>query len=116
MFKFLQLLKALFCEIDIFNIFFLHLSELNYVEEVKGYTVSNHGRAVLVDQRNFTYLTQSREGSRIYWKCRKHRKRNIMCKARASTCQNYIMNLSGIHNHDPDDVPEMLKTETDISY
>ena len=38
-----------------------------------------------------------------------------MCKARASTCQNYIMNLGGIHNHDPDDVPEMLKTETDIS-
>merc|ERR1712150_348712 len=30
----------------------------NYVEEIKGYTVSTHGRAVLVDQRNYTYNVQ----------------------------------------------------------
>ena len=66
---------------------------------------------MLVDQRNYTYLHQKKVGKRDYWKCRKNRK---MCKARASTCENYIMMLSGIHNHDPDDV-EIVKKENKLA-
>ena len=101
-----------FLRLLVYN-FFLHISEFNYVEDVKGYTVSNHGRAVLVDQRNFTYLTSNKYGKRTFWKCRKFRKK---CKARASTYENYIMSLNGVHNHDPDDLPEILKTENEISH
>ena len=56
----------------------------------------------------------------MQWKCRKHRK-PAFCKARATTRDNYIMNLSGLHNHEPDDVgivqtrnPEMMKTENPL--
>ena len=95
--------------------FFLHLfSEFNYVEEIKGYTVSNQGRAVLVDQRNFTYLRVNNYGKRINWMCRKYGKWSKLCKARASTYENYIMNLTGVHNHDPDDLPLIMKTENEI--
>ena len=95
--------------------FFLHLiSEFNYVEEIKGYTVSNQGRAVLVDQRNFTYLRVNNYGKRINWMCRKYGKWSKLCKARASTYENYIMNLTGIHNHDPDDLPLIMKSENEI--
>ena len=52
-------------------------------------------------------------GYRSFWKCRKYRK-PAFCKARASTCENYIMNLSGVHNHEPDEVPETMKTENEI--
>ena len=97
-----------------FTIFFLHISEFNYVEEVKGYTVSTKGHAFLVDQRNFTYMVHKKAGKRIFWRCHKYKKRDIMCKARASTCQNYIMHLSGVHNHEPDNV-EIVKTENDFS-
>ena len=65
---------------------------------------------MLVDQRNYTYLHQKKEGKRNYWKCRKYRK---MCKVRASTCENYIMMSSGVHNHDPDDV-EIVKKENEF--
>ena len=71
------------------------------------------GRAILVDQRNFTYLRTKKDGYRTFWKCRKYRK-PAFCKARASTRENYIMNLSGVHNHHPDGVPEMMKTENEI--
>ena len=67
---------------------------------------------MLVDQRNYTYLLHQKAAKRLFWKCRKYRK---MCKARASTCENYIMMLSGVHNHDPDEVPEILKKENEIS-
>ena len=97
------------------SIFFLYLiSEFNYVEEIKGYTVSNQGRAVLVDQRNFTYLRVNNYGKRINWRCRKYGKWSKLCKARASTYENYIMNLTGIHNHDPDDLPLIMKSENEI--
>ena len=72
------------------------------------------GRAILVDQRNFTYLLKHSERSRRFWTCRKYRKKDINCKARASTCENYIMSLNGVHNHDPDDV-EIVKTENNFS-
>ena len=95
--------------------FSLHLfSEFNYVEEIKGYTASNQGRAVLVDQRNFTYLRVNNYGKRINWMCRKYGKWSKLCKARASTYENYIMNLTGVHNHDPDDLPLIMKTENEI--
>ena len=95
--------------------FFLHLfSEFNYVEEIKGYTVSNQGRAVLVDQRNFTYLRVNNYGKRINWMCRKYGKWSKLCKARASTYENYIMNLTGVHNHDPDDLPLIMKSLNEI--
>ena len=95
-----------------FHLFFLHVSEFNYLEEIKGYTVSNHGRAVLVDQRNFTYLLVRKVGKKVNWRCRKHRK---LCKARATTRDNFIMNFFADHNHDPDEVPEILKNENKIS-
>ena len=78
--------------------FLLHISDLNYVEEIKGYTVSNHGRAQLVDQRNYTYNVHGKKANRIFWRCSKKHKK---CKGRASTFENYIMKLSGIHNHEP---------------
>ena len=95
-------------------LFFFHISEFNYVEEIKGYTASNQGRAVLVDQRNFTYIRVNNYGKRINWMCRKYGKWSKLCKARASTYENYIMNLTGVHNHDPDDLPLIMKTENEI--
>ena len=93
--------------------FSLHVSDLNYVEEIKGYTVSNHGRAVLVDQRNYTYNKDFKSGNRIFWCC--SRKRPLKCKGRASTYGNYIMKLGGTHNHEPNPnvVNKMLSSEFD---
>ena len=94
--------------------FFFHISEFNYVEEIKGYAVSNHGRAMLVDQRNYTYILHNKSGVKknLYWKCRKYRK---MCKAKALTHENYILKLNGEHNHDPE-IPEIVKTDNVISH
>ena len=54
-------------------------------------------------------MLKHKEGRREFWTCRKFKKKNINCKARASTMKNYIMKLTGVHNHDPDDV-EILTT------
>ena len=66
----------------------------------------------MVDQRNFTYLLVRKVGKKVNWRCRKHRK---LCKARATTRDNFIMNFFAEHNHDPDEVPEILKKENEIS-
>ena len=89
---------------------FIQISDLNYVEEVKGYTVSTKGHAVLVDQRNYTYNLQRKKANRIYWNCSKKLQK---CKGRASTYGNYIMKLSGIHNHEPNHVGGILETKFD---
>ena len=90
----------------------LHVSDLNYVEEIKGYTVSNHGRAVLVDQRNYTYSVNKKKANRTFWVC-SYSYRHKKCKARASTCGNYIMKLSGTHNHEPNNIDKILKSQND---
>ena len=92
--------------------FLLNISDLNYVEEVKGYTVSIKGKAVLVDQRNYTYKIERKKANRHFWMCSEaHNK----CKARASTYENYIMRLSGIHNHEanPNVEQNMITSEID---
>ena len=96
----------------VFIHFPLNISDLNYVEEVKGYTVSTKGRAVLVDQRNYTYNYERKKGNRTYWQCSYAHKK---CKCRASTYENYIMKLGGIHNHEanPNVVDKMLNSEID---
>ena len=66
----------------------------------------------MVDQRNFTYLLVRKVGKKVNWRCRKHRK---LCKAQATTRDNFIMNFFAEHNHDPDEVPEILKKENEIS-
>jgi len=57
-----------FCQFD-FILFPLHISDLNYVEEIKGYTISQRNRAVMVDQRNYTYQKNNKKGNRIFWVC-----------------------------------------------
>ena len=83
---------------------------MNYVEEVKGYTVSTHGHAMLVDQRNYIYNKDRKKGNRIFWTCTQKRKK---CKGRASTYENYIMKLGGVHNHEPLNVEKMMKCDND---
>ena len=96
------------------QLFFLQISEFNYVEEVKGFTVSHKGGAQLVDQRNFTYSLNKKAGMRIFWKCHKYRGSSITsCKAGALTYENYILKFNGVHNHDPDNV-EIVKRENDF--
>ena len=92
--------------------FSLHISDLNYVEEIKGYTISTHGRAVLVDQRNYTYNVNRKKANRTFWVCAYRHKK---CMARASTCGNYIMKLSAEHNHEPNPnvVDKILNSEID---
>ena len=94
------------------HFFLLHISDLNYVEEIKGYTVSSQGRAVLVDQRNYTYNPQKKTAKRTFWHCTQRHKK---CKGRASTYENYIMKLGGIHNHEanPNVVNKMLNSKID---
>ena len=103
-----------FCYFGLFGFIYfpLHISDLNYVEEIKGYTVSSHGRAVLVDQRNYTYNMQRKKANRTYWICSYAHKK---CKGRASTYENYIMKLGGTHNHEanPNVVDKMLNSEID---
>ena len=96
----------------IFIYFPLHISDLNYVEEVKGYTVSQFGRALLVDQRNYTYSFERKRANRTFWACTNSWKK---CKGRATTYENYIMSLGGIHNHEanPNVVNKMLNSEVD---
>merc|ERR1712223_496341 len=65
--------------------------DLNYVEEVKGYAVSKNGRALLVDQRNYTYWVERKKGNRMFWRCSSYKR--YKCKGRASTYENYIMKL-----------------------
>merc|ERR1712218_548164 len=86
--------------------------DLNYVEEVKGYTVSQFGRALLVDQRNYTYSCERKRANRTFWACTNSWKK---CKGRATTYENYIMSLGGIHNHEanPNVVNKMLNSEID---
>ena len=93
-----------------YTIFSLHISDLNYVEEVKGYAVSKYGTAILVDQRDFTYSVDRKKGNRIFWRCSFYKRK---CKARASTYKNYIMNLGGIHNHEASMIEKMQKCEKD---
>ena len=103
-----------FCYFGLFGFIYfpLHISDWNYVEEIKGYTVSSHGRAVLVDQRNYTYNMQRKKANRTYWICSYAHKK---CKGRASTYENYIMKLGGTHNHEanPNVVDKMLNSEVD---
>ena len=70
------------------------------------------GRAVLVDQRNYTYNYSKKKAIRIYWNCSQNHNK---CKGRASTFGNYIMKLGGIHNHEanPNVVDKMLNSEID---
>ena len=92
----------------------LHVSDLNYVEEIKGFTVSQYGGAVLVDQRNFTYIKNNTKANRIFWLCPNYRhpqKDHSKCKARATTCGKYIMKLSETHNHEPKIIDKMLKKD-----
>ena len=98
----------------VFIYFPLHISDLNYVEEIKGFTVSQYGGAVLVDQRNFTYIKNNTKANRIFWLCPNYRhpqKDHSKCKARATTCGKYIMKLSGTHNHEPKIIDKMLKKD-----
>ena len=92
----------------VFIYFFLRFSDLNYVEEVKGYSISQLGTAQLVDQRNYIYTRNRKKGNRIFWCCT--RKRN-KCKGTASTYENYIMNLGGFHNHEPPNIEKMMKCD-----
>ena len=95
-----------------FILFPLHISDLNYVEEIKGYTISQRNRAVMVDQRNYTYQKNNKKGNRIFWVCSEkgHKGLKKGCMARASTSGNYIMKLGGTHNHEvnPNVVDSML--------
>ena len=87
---------------------------MNSVEEIKGFTVSQYGGAVLVDQRNFTYIKNNTKANRIFWLCPNYRhpqKDHSKCKARATTCGKYIMKLSGTHNHEPKIIDKMLKKD-----
>ena len=86
---------------------FLHISDLNYVEEVKGYAVSKNGRALLVDQRNYTYWVERKKGNRMFWRCSSYKR--YKCKGRASTYENYIMKLGATHNHEPDMTEKILE-------
>ena len=96
----------------VFIHFPLNISDLNYVEEVKGYALNTHGRAVLVDQRNYTYNYERKKANRTFWICSYAHKK---CKGRASTYENYIMKLGGTHNHEanPNVVDKMLTSEID---
>ena len=114
---FFNFFNLTFCLFD-FILFPLHISDLNYVEEIKGYTISQRNRAVMVDQRNYTYQKNNKKGNRIFWVCSEkgHKGLKKGCMARASTFGNYIMKLSGIHNHEvnPNVVDSMLlNSETD---
>ena len=68
------------------------------MEEIKGYTLNNKGRAILVDQRNYTYNYSRKKANRTFWNCSQNHNK---CKGRASTYGNYIMKLGGTHNHEP---------------
>ena len=82
------------------------------MEEIKGYTLNNKGRAILVDQRNYTYNYSRKKANRTFWSCSQNHNK---CKGRASTYGNYIMKLGGSHNHEPNPnvVNKILSSEMD---
>ena len=84
------------------SLIYVVFSDIKYVEEVKGYCLSQTGNNLLVDQRDYTYYVDQRSEStsRLFWACTKRGK--LKCKARAVTYYDKITKLSGEHIHEPD--------------
>ena len=90
-------------------------SDFDYVEDVKGYTISSHKRPMLVDQRGYTYQISrfSKSSSKAFWRCQRSRSRQIEgpCYARAISLHNKITLLSGVHNHNPPEIQKLLLSD-----
>ena len=91
-------------------------SDFDYVEDVKGYTISSHKRPMLVDQRGYTYQISrfSKNSSKAFWRCQRSRSRQIEgpCNARAISLHNKITLLSGVHNHNPPEIQQLLLSDS----
>lgn len=64
----------------------------------KGYVASKKGRPMLVDQRDYVYVTNrlSKKTGRVFWRCSFGFKG---CKARAVSEHDKITRLFQTHNH-----------------
>lgn len=58
---------------------------------------SRRGRLILFD--NFTYSKKETYGDATYWVCSKYKM--LKCSARAKTCGDALVYISGSHNHAP---------------
>ena len=92
------------------------LRPLHYIEEVKGYCMSNRGTAMLVDQRNYTYRynRKSPSTSKTFWIC-SHR-RAIQCMARVVSVNNKITKITGQHCHPPDTALQFVGPDAKIDH
>lgn len=85
---------------------YIFADTLDYIEEVKGYKLSQKQQAMLVDQRDFVYRKRSCDSrtGRTYWTCRNLRRNQ--CKASCVSFDEKIVFFGGDHNHaapEPDD-------------
>lgn len=73
-----------------------------FIEDVRGYCMSNRGTAMLVDQRNYTYRynRKSPATGKTFWICSS--RRTIKCMARVVSVHNKITKITGEHSHPPD--------------
>merc|ERR1712008_82650 len=97
-------IRCLYHILDI-NIF---ADSFNYIEEVKCYTYSKRGFAMMVDQNGYIYsnlCTKTPDPMRTYWRCHLHGTVNGSCKAKAVVYDNKITKKSGIHTHPPPIMP-----------
>jgi hypothetical protein len=86
-------------------------SDFDYIEDVKGYAISNRKKPMLVDQRDYVYTTArfSKNSSTVYWRCQKSG-----CNARAASLHKKITSLSGRHDHCTPEISIILP-DTDSS-
>ena len=87
-----------------------------YIEDVKGYTISSHKKRVkpmLVDQRGHVYqrITFSKNTPKVYWGCEKRRQKSLPCRANLVSLHNKIISIKGTHNHSPPASDLVMKTE-----
>lgn len=74
-----------------------------FVEQVKGFRLSQRNQHMLVDQRDFVYHEQRRYESsgKVTWRC-KHMRR-LKCRARCISKNHNILMFINDHNHVPEE-------------
>mgnify|MGYP002044325217 CR=1 FL=1 len=87
----------------------------DYLEEIKGYTKSSKGKAILVDQRDHYYLVNnfSKTSAKAWWRCNMYLKKK--CPVTLISYHNKVIQIKHEHNHEPIP-PHISKNRKDQKY
>jgi len=87
----------------------------DYLEEIKGYTKSSKGKAILVDQRDHYYLVNnfSKTSAKAWWRCNMYLRKK--CPVTLISYHNKVIQIKHEHNHEPTP-PHISKNRKDQKY